>query len=227
MRPGGLKGRKPGAALPTATLSGVKNRELEETLCRLPTVDAVRVVGDDGKIEEVHVLASPGKSPKQVVRDVQSLAMASFGITIDRRVISVVQIETDEIGRSERPAVIEIKEIPEGTKLHVSVSLGWQQDVYVGQASGPGASATRLRLVGDATLNALEQAIGDDIALALAAVDTPLVGNRQVAVAQVVMVTGGDERLMVGSALVGQDASQASVRAVLDAVNRQVPQLRR
>ncbi len=57
--------------------------------------------------------------------------------------------------------------------------------------------------------------------------DTPLVGNRQVAVAQVVMVTGGDERLMVGSALVGQDASQASVRAVLDAVNRQVPQLRR
>lgn len=205
----------------------MRNRELEETLCRLPTVDAVRVVGDNGRIQEVHVLASPGKPPKQVVRDVQSLAMASFGITIDRRVVSVVQIESDELARSERPAIIEIKEVPEGTRLHVSVTLGWQQDLYVGQATGPGASATRLRLVGEATLHALEQAIGEDVGLALAAVETPTVGNRQVAVAQVVMVSGGDERLMVGSALVAQDPSQAAVRSVLDAVNRQVPQLRR
>ncbi len=173
------------------------------------------------------MLASPGKSPKQVVRDVQSLAMASFGITIDRRVVSVVQIESDDTARSERPAVIEIKEVPEGTRMHVSVTLGWQQDLFIGQATGPGASATRLRLVGEATLHALEQAIGEDTALALAAVETPTVGNRAVAIAQVVMVSGGDERLMVGSAIVGQDPSQAAVRAVLDAVNRQVPQLRR
>jgi hypothetical protein len=33
--------------------------------------------------------------------------------------------------------------------------------------------------------------------------------------------------MMVGSALVGNDPSQAMVRAVLDAVNRQVPGLRR
>lgn len=205
----------------------VKQRELEETLCRLPTVDAVRVVGDNGTISEVHVLASPGKAAKQVVRDVQSLAMASFGLTIDRRVISVVQIENEELGQKERAAIIEIKEVPEGTKLHVSVTLGWQNEMFVGEATGPSASATRLRLVGEATLHALEQAIGDDIALALAAVDTPIVGNRPVAIAQIVMVSGGEERFMVGSAIVGQDPSQSAVRAVLDALNRQVPQLRR
>ena len=202
-------------------------RELEETLCRLPTVDAVRVVGNDGRINEVHVLASPGKSPKQVVRDVQSLAMASFGLTIDRRGISVVQIETDDIGRNERPAIIEIKEVPDGTRLVVSVTLGWQNELFVGEATGPGSSATRLRLVGEATLHALEQAVADDLALALAAVETPVVGNREVAIAQVVMVSGGEERFMVGSAIVGQEPSQAAVRAVLDAVNRRIPQLRR
>jgi hypothetical protein len=215
---------------PTTTdryAGGVKQRELEETLCRLPTVDAVRVVGDNGTISEVHVLASPGKTAKQVVRDVQSLAMASFGLTIDRRVISVVQIENEEIGHRERAAIIEIKEVPEGTKLHVSVTLGWQNEMFVGEATGPSASATRLRLVGEATLHGLEQAIGDDIALALAAVETPMVGNRLVAVAQIVMVSGGEERFMVGSAIVGQDPAQSAVRAVLDAVNRQVPQLRR
>lgn len=205
----------------------MKQRELEETLCRLPTVDAVRIVGDNGTVSEIHVLASPGKTAKQVVRDVQSLAMASFGLTIDRRIISVVQIENEEIGQKERAAIIEIKEVPEGTRLQVSVTLGWQNEMFVGEANGPSAAATRLRLVGEATLDALERAIGDDIALALAAVETPMVGNRPVAVAQIVMVSGGEERFMVGSAIVGQDPSQSAVRAVLDALNRQVPQLRR
>ncbi|NOY56424.1 MAG: hypothetical protein GXP34_10620, partial [Actinobacteria bacterium] len=54
----------------------MKYRELEEALCLLPTVDAVRIVGDNGRVAEVHVLAAPAKPPKQVVRDVQSLAMA-------------------------------------------------------------------------------------------------------------------------------------------------------
>ncbi len=205
----------------------MKYQELEETLCRLPTVDAVRVVGENGKIAEVHVLASPGKAPKQVVRDVQSLAMASFGLAVDRRVISVVQIDNEELGRSDRPAIVEISESPSGAKLSVTVTLAWQNELFLGEALGPSASTTRLRLIGEATLRAMEEAIGEEIALALAAVDTPTVGSRDVAIAQVVMVAAGEERLVVGSALVGQDPAQATVRAVLDALNRQVPHLRR
>lgn len=205
----------------------VKYQELEEALCLLPTVDAVRIVGDNGRVAEVHVLAAPAKPPKQVVRDVQSLAMASFGINIDRRAVSVVQIERSDRSPGERPAVLDIKEVPQGTRITASVTLGWQGEVFVGEADGPAASATRLRLVGDATLRSLEQAIGGDIGLALAALEIATVGNRPVAIAQVVVVSGGEERAMVGSALAGQDLPQAAVRAVLDALNRYVPQLRR
>lgn len=201
--------------------------ELEETLCRLTTVDAVRVVADNGSIAEVHVLASPGKPAKQVVRDVQSLAMASFGIAIDRRVVSVVQIENEELGRSDRPAVVDIIEKPEGAKTHVEVTLAWKNELFVGSATGPSGPTSRLRIVAEAALAAMEQAIGDDLALALAALDTPTVGTRPVAVAQVVMVSGGEERLLVGCALVGPDPSQSAVRATLDAINRVVPQLKR
>ncbi|NOY56423.1 MAG: hypothetical protein GXP34_10615 [Actinobacteria bacterium] len=123
--------------------------------------------------------------------------------------------------------MLDIKEVPQGTRITASVSLGWQGEVFVGEADGPAASATRLRLVGDATLHALEQAIGGDIGLALAALEIATVGNRPVAIAQVVVVSGGEERAMVGSALAGQDLPQAAVRAVLDALNRYVPQLRR
>jgi len=205
----------------------VNYRELEEALCRLPTVDAARVVGDNGRIAEVHVLAAPSKPPKQIVRDIQSLAMASFGLPIDRRAISVVQIDRADREQGERPAVLEIKETPQGSRVTASVTLGWQGEMFVGEAEGPSASATRLRLVGEATLRALEQAIGGETGLALAALEIAPIGGRNVAVAEIVVVTGGEERMTVGSALTGHDHSQAAVRAVLDALNRFVPHLRR
>lgn len=206
----------------------MRYRELEETLCRLPTVDAVRIVESNGSIDEVHVLAGPGKPAKQVVRDIQSLAMAAFGVSVDRRAVSVVQIESEDIGRSDRPAVVEISESPNGSHTDVSVTLSWQNELFVGETTGPLSATTRQRLVGEATLHALEKAVADEnIGLALAAVDTPTVGNRQVTVAMIVMVSGGEERLLVGSAIAGSDESQAAVRAVLDAMNRHMPHLRR
>jgi hypothetical protein len=205
----------------------MRYQELEESICRLPTVDAVRVIGDDGTIREVHILASTGKPAKQVVRDVQSLAMAQFGLTVDRRVISVVQIDTEDAGRSDRPAIVDIVEEPDGSRLRVNVTLAWQNEMFTGSAVGPSATTTRLRSIGEATIAALEQAIGEDIALALSALETPSIGGRQVAVAHVVIVSSGEERLLVGSALVGPNPAQAAVRSVLDAVNRLVPHLRR
>ena len=68
--------------------------ELERELCRIPEVTAARVVADPtGRIEEVHILALPQKHAKQVVRDVQSVAQASFGLDLDRRIVSVVQLD--------------------------------------------------------------------------------------------------------------------------------------
>src|SRR6476469_9768381 len=62
--------------------------EIEKELCRLPAVNAARIVTDDiGRPKELHILASSEKSPKQIARDVQSVAMASFGMEIDHRII--------------------------------------------------------------------------------------------------------------------------------------------
>lgn len=205
----------------------MKYSDLESTLARLPDVDSVRVVGENGHVLEVHVLASPGKPAKQIVRDVQSLAMAAFGVNVDRRVVSVVQMEGDSVAQAHRPAILDITETPEGARLTISVSLGWHNEVYTGSATGPSSLETRPRLVGEATLQALEQAVSGDVAFALANFETPTVGSRSVAIAVVIMVAGGEERALIGSALVATDPAQAAVRAVLDAVNRQVPNLSR
>ena len=200
---------------------------LESTISRLSGIENARIVGDGRNIREVHVLALPGKPPKQVVRDVQSVAMAAFDIDIDRRVISVVQIDADDLATGDRPIVEDVAEEIDGSRMRITVTLIWHDEKLVGTATGPAASTTRLRLVAEATLVALEQGLDERAAFAVSAEAIHRVGAVDVAIAQVVLVVGGKERMMVGSALVGPDRSQAMVRAVLDAVNRQVPGLRR
>ncbi len=200
---------------------------LEDSLRRINGVEAVRAVvrGDD--LVEIHVLATPGKQPKQLVRDVQSVALAAHGMQIDRRIVSIVQIEPNELGVGDRVLIQDVAEDIDGSRMQITVNLEWHEVKLSGIASGPAASSTRLRLVAQATIAALEQALNREAAFAVTAVDVPQIGGVPVAIAQVVLVKGQNERLLVGSSIVESDASRAMVRAVLDAVNRQVPALRR
>jgi hypothetical protein len=69
-------------------------RTAERELCRIPAIRAARIVtGADHQPVEVHVLAVPGRFPKQVVRDVQSVVVATLGLELDDRIIQVVQME--------------------------------------------------------------------------------------------------------------------------------------
>lgn len=204
-------------------------RELEETLCRLPAVDAVRIVTDRDRISEVHVLASPAKPAKQIVRDIQSLAMARFGVGIDRKAVSVVQLaEGKKTKEPDRASITSIQEIPDGATITVRVALTWNGERYEGSSSGPSAASARNRIIGEASLRALEEVLGGAPPLALDAVAVTPVGNRPVMVAQVVSVKGNaEEEVSVGSALVRGDEAEAVVRAILDALNRRIPALMR
>jgi DNA-binding protein Fis len=205
----------------------VNLHDFEEKVRRLPGVEAARVVGEGGVVTEVHVLTGLNKAAKQVVRDVQSLAQAVFGLSIDRRVVSVVQLPDPDLAQGDRPVIIDVSEQTDGNRTRVAVTLGWQGETLIGEVAGAAAHTTRNRLVAEATIEALRQALQETTAIGVAAVDLPLLGSRAVAIAQVVMVNEGAERLMVGSALVDGESGRAVVRAVLDALNRHIPELRR
>ena len=75
--------------------SDAELRELEDELCRLGGVLAVRVVGDrNGRPIEVHVLADQSKPAKQTVRDVRAVAQTMFGLELDHRIVSVAQLDS-------------------------------------------------------------------------------------------------------------------------------------
>ena len=128
--------------------------ELEDSLRAIPGVRAASVVtGADARPTEVHVLANPGKPAKQVVRDVQSVAMAQFGLDIDHRIVSVVQIPQDavEVGDQTPPHETEsprLKVIPTANHDDLVDELGDEQvneDADDSSAQAPAEAAKHPR----------------------------------------------------------------------------------
>ena len=121
----------------------------------------------------------------------------------------------------QRPLLAMIDEDETGTEARVTVVLGWDDKAYEGEAVGESDESLRPRLVGEATLRAVERVAEGRVMLDLTAVATTSLGESQVAIAQVTVDTGPDG--YVGSALMHEsDPSKATARAVLDAINRQL-----
>ncbi len=210
--------------------------ELERELCRLAEVSAARVVTDAvGHPTEIHILASSAKHAKQVVRDVQSVALASFGIEIDRRIVSVVQLTSDddldptlrtEPANSVRAVLAHVNSEVTGLRNLVRVTLARGETETVGFAEGSVAATARHRLVAAATLDALRQLHTAAECLDVDAAHIVRVGMRDVAIVTVVFVTPPTEQMVSGSAIVrDHHEAEAIVRAVLDATNRRLESL--
>jgi hypothetical protein len=206
----------------------VNFRELEENLTRMDSVDAARVVNQGSTITELHVIAAADKPAKQIVRDIQSLAMARFGVAVDHRVISVVQISPHklDIAAGARAALMRVDESPNGTRTTIEVTLRHDDQERTGSATGPAVMSARHRLVGEATIDAIEQTFPTMPPIALDAISITPVGQNEVVVAVVVSAGGrGSENLNVGSAVVTHDPDDATVKAVLNALNRRLGNL--
>lgn len=208
---------------------GVSITEVEAAFGRIPSVSAARVVaGPSGRITEVHVLAGRDRSPKQLVRDIQSVALTSFGLDIDYRTVSVVQLEDPGVGAQRstgdqtspagaRPALVRVTSEVAGHVTSVSVSLRAGDAVLEGQARGSGSMSAVL--VCRATAAALAPTLAETI-VEVGSVEFLAVADAALAVC-VLRVTGdGGETMVSGSAPVRQDRHAAVARATLDALNR-------
>jgi hypothetical protein len=96
--------------------------DLEDALRQIPGIRAVSVVTDPKAVPtEVHVLASPGKPAKQLVRDVQSVALTRYDIDLDHRIVSVVQIGEEDSTPPNGAARPPVQESPAATAPSPSV----------------------------------------------------------------------------------------------------------
>lgn len=211
--------------------------EVEAELSRIPEVKAVRIGRDQfDRPVEVHVLATAAKHPKQVVRDIQSVAKVSFDLELDHRVISVVQLDHDklpaEVEQGPRPApvldedritVAGVGTTRNGLRCTAHVSLRRADEEARGEADGTVASGNVNILVARATLDALVllDARAERLDVEAAAVQS--LGSRAFATASIVLLNPPYEEILLGSAPVrAAGAEDAVARAVLDATNRRL-----
>lgn len=222
---------------------------LESELKKIAGVKNARIVGSEAP-EEIHVVASVSRSPKQVVRDVQSLAAAGYGVSIDHRIVSVVQLEEADpppppstiqleppvqepapsaVGApahhdDRRPVLDRVVLGTRGSAGWVEVGLKWPDGTETDGSGSAGPSReTRARGAAKAVVNALEPVLaerGAELEL-----DQVLIHRMDSADSVFVRATffeGGSAIPIVGSAIVYDDVASAAVRALLHAVNRKL-----
>lgn len=207
--------------------------EIESLLSRIPGVVTARIVVNDwGAIEEVHILSTLDRAPKQMVRDVESALAARWGITIDHKKISVAQLkEMESTFASFRLKMVSVQ-IHTDTlrgRMTVQVTLGRSDDdelLFQGVAEGSNAGLHSLRTAGQATVNALNEIVDPSNVLIFEdATSVHLSGREIVTVTLVVITPRGHEEVLVGAVVSRGNVAEAVVRATLDAANRRIVKL--
>jgi hypothetical protein len=121
----------------------------------------------------------------------------------------------------QRPFLATIDQSQEGDRIRVDVTIGFAGEVHRGSSEGIADPQHRARVVGEATLRAVEHLAGGLAEFDLSAVGTSELGPVRIALAQVREAGWSD--YLIGSALVRDgDSATATAKAVLDAINRRI-----
>jgi len=213
--------------------------KLEEDLQKVPGIRHVRVVGAD-RPSEIHIVSNGDRPPKQVVRDVQSLASAGYDIPIDHRIVSVVQLDTEAQWAAEavdhaaekeplpdRPVIDSIAFGRRGDEGWVRVRLGWAQgELTEGIARFNGDRDARAHAAASAVIDALNpklEAYGSRVTIE----DVTLQQTRlrELVVVQCALARRSFTMSVVGSSAISDDIATAAVHATLQGLNRSLSRL--
>ena len=204
----------------------VSAADIETVILSLMNVNSARVVtGDDGLIQEIHVLTDSSRSPKQLVRDVESALQAQFGLELDHKKVSIAQTQNGKQPKfaDSRLKLSDVSISLNGMQSRAAVRLKVNGETYEGEASGPSSHHGQLRLISTATLKAVESWGGKDLALVLEDINPSVnLSGQTLVVVFVNMITPKGEDFLSGSAVMKQDLWKAVVNATLDAVNRRL-----
>lgn len=198
---------------------------LERLIGQVRGVQAVRVVAPQGEqIDEVHVVGTPRRSAKSIVRDIESILYVRGGIRLDHRKISLVQVDEVRVNlATPRVRLLDVQQAisEEGTSVTVTLALSEQQIPGVG-SSRPQQPADLPLLAAYATIHALNGLIGTQSRLQLERLQRQPFGAYEVYLAQVVRDHEGMLETLMGVSVLREDELLTVARAVLDAANRSV-----
>lgn len=198
--------------------------EYQLLLNQLPGVHNSRIIADDeGNLAEIHILSDISRSPKQIVRDVQSALLVSSNLQVDHKIISVAQIEGNYSDTQEfRLCIDSIQMYSRHTTVEARVLLKRDDQIFEGTSTGGNSPQVRMRIVAEATLKAVRQFCKKEFLFVLSDVLPINLNNQKAITVSVLYFTEKGEVYLIGSSFVNNDESEAVVKATLDAINRKL-----
>ena len=196
--------------------------EYEEVIKKIKDIVSAKIVtNENGQIEEIHVLANPNRNPKQLVRDIESTLMATYGSQTDHRKISIAQIDNHyELDKMSRLIFDRLESTVWGTLFEIKVVLKEKNgNEYHGTSKGVRSASNKLRLAACATLNAAEQYIKSPNIFNIEEVMVSDIANHDIVIVGVSKITTLGEEILPGVAVVKEDLNETIVMATLCAVD--------
>lgn len=193
-----------------------------EIINKINGITHVKILHDDENLQEVHILASTNRAPKQIVRDVETALLAAFDYRIDRKIISIAQIDTEDYKGIKRIRYEGIVLETNDHNIECKVTLNYEGEEFSATEIAIKTTLNRRKVVAKATVSAVERIIGQSYVFDIQ--DILLNTSRDVNFISVIvnMIINESEESMVGSALVKNDINEAIAKATLDAVNRRI-----
>jgi hypothetical protein len=203
---------------------GGQDDKLKEAILSLPDVRSCSVqLTPQGDISAIHITSSAKRLAKQIVRDVESVLHANFGISVDHRKISVAKVrEREDVHeeRAPRARLVSTTLSTTGGMGRVEIVLEREGLVVSGTAEGVAVAGGSLRLVAEATYNAVERLVSGEIGFEVHDVVRVKCGEREALLVLTCLATEREVMNLAGCVIVRDDAHMAAALAALDSCNR-------
>jgi hypothetical protein len=207
----------------------VPEESIKQAVASLPDVQSCKIEFDPGgQISAIHVVSRTKRPAKQIVRDIESVLQAEFGIEVDHRKVSIARLAEKpepKPPQAPRPKLVSVSLSLSSGIGQCQVVLERQDFQAKGEASGIAAQGGGLRLIAKATLRAVERLVGQDIEFDLLDVVKLRLGGRKAIVVLASLAAAGGVRNLAGCVQFVDNEHQAVVQAALDACNRVVERL--
>lgn len=205
--------------------------EMEDLIRQLPAVEGCAVaINDWGSIEEIHVLTTAARGPKQIVRDVESALLARWGLRVDHKRISVAQLSEESQSQqgADRLTIaeyhVDLDTVQGMVTARVTLKIpGSEGQGYTGEWKGRYVPSQHYHAPAWAAIEAVNQVPGVSSPFVVADLKTISVAETTVVVVAVSRYSPRQrEELLIGAASDRGEGQATSIRAVLDAVNRRI-----
>jgi len=195
---------------------------VEREINRLENITSVRVLSTGGEIDEIHVIAPRKAAPKKIVRNIETLLLVRFGVRVDHRRVSIVQVDDapEALPHRNRPRLERLTHADGVVRLSLAV-----EDTVISGEAQVTAENGELEASGRAVIHATEQFLASPGTLRLLASRILEMSEHRVALVLIHWCDANYDEFLLGASFVQDDPLNAMAQATLDAINHHLAQV--